>query len=62
MKILYIKDVEKIINRNRLTLRRWWAKDQFPKPISISGRLAWHVDTINAWIEKETGIKNENDI
>jgi len=49
-KIYFIKDVEKIIGRNRLTLRRWWNKDLFPKPTLINNQLAWSASTINEWI------------
>lgn len=49
--ICFIKDVEKITGRNRITLRRWWEKNTFPKPTLINGRLAWKVDTIKAWLQ-----------
>lgn len=50
--ILFIKDVERIIGRNRLTLRRWWQKGLFPKPKLINNRLAWHTDSIEQWINE----------
>jgi predicted DNA-binding transcriptional regulator AlpA len=49
-KICFIKDAEQLIGRNRLTLRRWWKKNIFPKPALINNRLAWKADIINAWI------------
>ncbi len=51
--IYFIKDAEQIIGRNRLTLRRWWEKNNFPKPILINNRLAWHAETIEEWINKK---------
>ena len=50
--ILFITDVEKIIGRNRLTLRRWWMEGKFPAPIKLNGTtLAWYADTIYDWID-----------
>jgi prophage regulatory protein len=52
-KLLFIKDVEMIVGRNRLTLRRWWTAGKFPKPIKLNGTsLAWHIDILNRWIEE----------
>lgn len=49
--ILFITDLEKLIGRNRLTLRRWWTDGKFPAPIKLNGTtLAWHRETINQWI------------
>lgn len=50
--IVFITDLEKIIGRNRLTLRRWWMSGKFPTPIKLNGTtLAWHTETINNWIQ-----------
>lgn len=50
-KLLFIKDVEQIIGRNRLTLRRWWEKNKFPKPTKLNNSvLAWRSDVIYQWI------------
>lgn len=50
-KLLFIKDVEQIIGRNRLTLRRWWEANKFPKPTKLNGTvLAWRNDAIDQWI------------
>lgn len=50
-KVLFITDLEKIIGRNRLTLRRWWMEGKFPAPVKLNGTtLAWHAETINNWI------------
>ena len=51
--ILFITDLEKMLGRNRLTLRRWWTDGKFPEPIKLNGTtLAWHTETINHWIQK----------
>lgn len=50
--IFFITDLEKIIGRNRLTLRRWWLDGKFPAPIKLNGTtLAWHANTIYEWID-----------
>jgi len=51
-KIYYIKDVEQLIGKSRITLRRWWEKNKFPKPTLINSRVAWSVDSINEWIKQ----------
>lgn len=51
--ILFITDLEELIGRNRLTLRRWWSNGKFPKPVKLNGTtLAWHKETINQWIQQ----------
>ena len=51
--VLFITDVEKIIGRNRLTLRRWWLEGKFPKPIKLNGTtLAWHAKKVYQWIDE----------
>lgn len=51
--IFYITDLEKILGRNRLTIRRWWLEGKFPVPIKLNGtNLAWHTNTINEWISQ----------
>jgi predicted DNA-binding transcriptional regulator AlpA len=51
--VLFIKDVEQIIGRNRLTLRRWWEAEKFPKPTKLNGTvLAWHTNDIYQWIHR----------
>lgn len=60
--ILFIKDAEQIIGRNRLTLRRMWTTGRFPKPILINNRLAWHADVIDQWIKQNVqGVRNEQE-
>ena len=36
--ILFIDDLEKLIGRNRLTIRRWWEDGKFPAP----NQIEWH--------------------
>lgn len=56
-RLYFIKDVEQIVRRNRLTLRRWWESEKFPKPILINNRLAWRTDVIHQWINEQLGGK-----
>jgi len=51
-KVYFKKQIEQITNRSIQTLRRWWEKNNFPKPILLSGRLSWHADTIEQWIKQ----------
>lgn len=51
--VLFITDLEKILGRNRLTLRRWWMEGKFPKPVKLNGTtLAWHTEAVNDWINQ----------
>lgn len=51
--ILFINDLEKLIGRSRLTLRRWWEDGKFPRPVKLHGTtLVWYTPTIMDWIEK----------
>lgn len=57
--VLFIADVEKIIGRDRLTLRRWWIKGTFPKPVKLNGTtLAWSAKVIENWISQN--LRNES--
>lgn len=57
--ILFIKELEKIIGRNRFTLRRWWNAGKFPVPTKLNGNaLAWPARTIELWIEQNMNISN----
>ena len=57
--ILYINDVEQLIGKNRVTLRRWWYADQFPKPVKLhSCALAWRKETIEQWIDEQMAPAN----
>ncbi|KTC66342.1 prophage regulatory protein-like protein (plasmid) [Legionella adelaidensis] len=51
--ILFINDLETIIGKDRLTLRRWWTDGKFPLPVKLHGRtLAWHKEVIDEWINQ----------
>ncbi|WP_133130829.1 helix-turn-helix transcriptional regulator [Legionella yabuuchiae] len=51
--VLFITDLEKIIGRNRLTLRRWWLEGKFPLPVKLNGTtLVWHTVIISGWIDQ----------
>ncbi|MCC5791464.1 MAG: AlpA family phage regulatory protein [Legionellaceae bacterium] len=52
--ILFITDLEKLLGRNRWTLRRWWTSGKFPEPVKLNGTtLAWHIETIDGWIDQQ---------
>ena len=51
--LLFIDDLERIIGRNRLTLRRWWMAGKFPKPVKLHGNtLVWLASTVYEWINQ----------
>jgi prophage regulatory protein len=51
--VLFITDLEKMIGRNRLTLRRWWTEGKFPRPVKLNETtLAWRTSTINEWLNQ----------
>ena len=51
--VFFITDLEVIIGRNRLTLRRWWMDGKFPQPVKLNGTtLAWHSNVILDWINQ----------
>lgn len=52
-KIYFIKDIEDLVRRDRLTLRRWWNAGKFPVPTIIYGRVAWESDVVNLWLENQ---------
>lgn len=51
-RIYFIKDAEALTRRNRLTLRRWWMRDLFPRPSLISKRLFWKAEAIDQWVNE----------
>lgn len=62
--VLFINDLEKMIGRNRATLRRWWMEDRFPRPVKLNeSTLAWHIEAVEQWINGTIKFKNsENNI
>ncbi len=58
--VLFIDDLEQMIGRSRVTLRRWWLVGKFPRPVKLNhSTLAWHRDAIEQWINQSIKI-NEN--
>jgi prophage regulatory protein len=52
--IFFINDLERLLRRNRLTLRRMWCRGDFPIPSGrINNRLYWKADAINQWINNK---------
>jgi len=59
-KLLFIQDVEQIIGRHRVTLRRWWNAGKFPTPTKLNGTaLAWHSDSVDQWIYQNINPSSE---
>lgn len=62
--IFFINDLERLLRRNRLTLRRMWCRGAFPKPSGrLNNRLFWRAETVDQFINNKTSIegsKNEN--
>ena len=52
--LLTINQVCKKVNRSRVTLWKWVAKGDFPKPIKIGNRtLGWKEVDFNNWLETQ---------
>ena len=52
--ILFISDLEQIIGRDRMTLRRWWLTGKFPMPVKLNDSvLSWHYKAIEQWINQK---------
>ena len=49
--LLYMQDVAKLTGKHPITLRRWWNKGIFPKPIKHSV-LVWKAETIFQWLNE----------
>ncbi|STX50963.1 prophage regulatory protein-like protein [Legionella busanensis] len=57
--VLFIKDVEQMIGRDRTTLRRWWLSGRFPKPVKLNDAvLSWNYKAIEQWIDQTLPIIN----
>jgi predicted DNA-binding transcriptional regulator AlpA len=57
-KIYFKKHLQQITNLNIQTIRRMWARGEFPKPTLINGRCAWRSDVIHQWIADNLGETN----
>lgn len=52
--IWFINDLEKLLRRNRLTLRRMWYRGDFPKPCGrINNRLYWKANVVDQWLQNK---------
>lgn len=61
--ILFMRDVEQIVGRDRLTLRRWWLTGKFPRPVKLNDSvLSWHYVAIEQWIKKAMNINETTDM
>jgi len=61
--VLFLKDVEQIIGRDRLTLRRWWLTGKFPRPVKIHDSvLSWHYAVIEDWINQTLKVNAINQL
>ncbi|KTD01948.1 prophage regulatory protein-like protein [Legionella geestiana] len=61
--ILFMRDVEQIVGRDRLTLRRWWLAGKFPRPVKLNNAvLSWHYVAIEQWIQKTMNINEATDL
>ena len=59
--LLFVKDLERIMGLNRLTLRRWWMAGKFPKPVKLNGcLLSWHHSVIDNWISENMSIHSSS--
>ncbi len=57
--IYYMRDITNIVNKKPLTIRKWWLKGKFPKPILLGGQCAWRKEIIDKWL-KDKFIQQEN--
>ncbi len=56
--LLFIKQIEEITNRSRVTIWRWVNKGLFPAPRKIGigiGQNAWLQEDIEEWLSKQFG-------
>lgn len=49
-KLYFKKHIQQLMNLNIQTLRRMWARGEFPKPMLINGRCAWRADVVDQYI------------
>lgn len=54
-KIYFKKQIQQVVNLNIQTIRRMWQRGDFPAPIMINRRCAWHADTISQWLNSLGG-------
>lgn len=54
-RIYFKKHIQQLVNLNIQTIRRMWQRGNFPTPIMINGRCAWHADVIDQWLNSLGG-------
>lgn len=55
-KLLSIKDVCKLINKDRRTLWVWVREGKFPQPLKMNGRtIGWKAETYIQWLSELEG-------
>lgn len=51
-RLITIKDMCALINRNRRTLWSWVKNGKFPEPLRINGRtVGWRASSYQAWLD-----------
>jgi len=55
--IISLADLANLVNKNKVTVWRWWAKDKIlPKPILLNGKcLGWKSSVIEQWLDDNQG-------
>jgi|TARA_B110000908_G_C9973035_1_gene322034 prophage regulatory protein len=55
-KIISLQQLAILVNKSKVTVWRWWAKDKIlPEPIILNGRcLGWQQDVIDQWLLSHT--------
>lgn len=50
--LISLSQLAKMLNKSKITIWRWWAKDKtLPPPLQIKGRtIGWKQSTITEWL------------
>ena len=58
-KIISLAELAKLVNKSKVTIWRWWAKDKIlPQPILLNGKcLGWKSSVIEQWLDDNQGGK-----
>mgnify|MGYP001600475318 FL=1 len=56
-KIMSLADLANLVNKSKVTVWRWWAKDKIlPQPILLNGKcLGWKMSVIEKWLDDNQG-------
>ena len=57
--LLRMKHLTDKLSLSKSTIWLWIRNEEFPKPKKINGVSVWHKDTIDNWIEENTGGDDE---